>query len=92
MFKQLLWSDGAKGPEAAEALKLTSTDVNELGCVIDDVIPEPLGGAHHDHQLAASTVKEYLLKHLAELDELSPEELIEQRYQRFRAMDEFEED
>ncbi len=87
----ILWSDGAKGPQAAEALKLTAQDVDSLGTVIDDVIPEPLGGAHQDHQQSAATVKEYLLKHLAELEELSGEELIEQRYQRFRAMSKIEE-
>ncbi|NOY13251.1 MAG: acetyl-CoA carboxylase carboxyltransferase subunit alpha [Deltaproteobacteria bacterium] len=82
----ILWNDGAKGPQAAEALKLTAQDVDSLGTVIDDVIPEPLGGAHQDHQLSAATLKEYLLKHLAELEPLSADELIEQRYQRFRAM------
>jgi acetyl-CoA carboxylase carboxyl transferase subunit alpha len=87
----ILWSDGAKGPQAAEALKLTAQDVEKLGTVIDDVIPEPLGGAHQDHKLAAASLKEYLLKHLSELEDLSADELIEQRYQRFRAMAEIEE-
>lgn len=82
----ILWSDGAKGPQAAEALKLTAQDVDSLKSVIDDVIPEPLGGAHCDHKAAAATLKEYLKKHLVELEKLSPEELIEQRYQRFRDM------
>ncbi len=82
----ILWSDGAKGPQAAEALKLTSKDIDELGCVIDDVIPEPAGGAHNDISLAAANLKEYLQKHLDELNKLSPEELVEQRYQKFRAM------
>lgn len=87
----ILWSDGTKGAQAAEALKLTAQDVDSLKTVIDDVVPEPLGGAHQDHRLAAATLKEYLLKHLAELEEYSPEGLIEQRYQRFRAMSEVEE-
>ena len=82
----ILWSDGARGPEAAEALKLTAMDIDSLGVIIDDVIPEPLGGAHNDHAAAAATVKEYLKKHLEELKKLSPEELVEQRYQKFRAM------
>ncbi|NOQ50850.1 MAG: acetyl-CoA carboxylase carboxyltransferase subunit alpha [Desulfuromonadaceae bacterium] len=86
----ILWNDGSKGPQAAEALKLTAQDVDSLGTVIDDVIPEPVGGAHQDHKLAAASVKKALLKHLAELEELSAEELIEQRYQRFRAMSEIE--
>ncbi|SHI52051.1 acetyl-CoA carboxylase carboxyltransferase subunit alpha [Malonomonas rubra DSM 5091] len=87
----ILWSDGTKGPQAAEALKLTAQDVDSLGTVIDDVVPEPLGGAHQDHQVTAATLKKYLLKHLAELEAMSAEELIEQRYQRFRAMSEIEE-
>lgn len=87
----ILWSDGTKGPQAAEALKLTAQDVDSLKTVIDDVVPEPLGGAHQDHQLAAKTLKEYLLKHLTELEDYSPEGLIEQRYQRFRNMSEIEE-
>lgn len=87
----ILWSDGAKGPQAAEALKLTAQDVDSLGTVIDEVIPEPLGGVHQDHDLAAATLKEHLLKHLTELEEYSPEGLIEQRYQRFRAISKFEE-
>ena len=87
----ILWSDGTKGPLAAEALKLTAQDVDSLKTVIDDVVPEPLGGAHQDCEQAAATLKEYLLKHLAELEEYSPEGLIEQRYQRFRTMTEVEE-
>ena len=82
----ILWSDGAKGPQAAEALKLTAADINELGCIIDDVIEEPLGGAHNDVKLAAENVKQCLKKHLEELQQLSGDELIEQRYEKFRAM------
>lgn len=82
----ILWGDGAKGPQAAEALKLTARDVESLGCVIDDVVPEPLGGAHSDHKATANTLKEYLKRHLGELSQLSGEELVEQRYQRFRNM------
>jgi len=87
----ILWSDGTKGPQAAEALKLTATDILALGCVIDDVIPEPIGGAHNDHLLAAASVRKYLKKHLDELQKLSAEELVEQRYQKFRAMSRVEE-
>ncbi|RME35135.1 MAG: acetyl-CoA carboxylase carboxyltransferase subunit alpha [Deltaproteobacteria bacterium] len=82
----ILWSDGTRGPEAAEALKLTATDIDSLGCVIDDIIPEPAGGAHTDHEAAAQNVKAYLKKHLDDLRGLSAEELVEQRYQKFRAM------
>ncbi len=86
----ILWSDGSKGPQAAEALKLTAHDVDSLKTVIDEVVPEPLGGAHLDHDQASVVLKQYLLKHLAELEEYSPEGLVEQRYQRFRAMTEVE--
>ena len=82
----ILWSDGTMGPQAAEALKLTATDIADLGCVIDDVIPEPLGGAHNNPREAAANIKQYLKKHLNELKSLTPEELVEQRYQKFRAM------
>lgn len=82
----ILWSDGAKGPQAAEALKLTATDINELGCVIDAVVSEPLGGAHNDVAQACEKLKEQLKLHLDELKELSAEELVQQRYDKFRAM------
>jgi acetyl-CoA carboxylase carboxyl transferase subunit alpha len=75
----ILWKDGTKGGEAAEALKLTARDIEKLGCVIDEVIPEPLGGAHSDHPAC-------LKKHLEELKRLSPDQLREQRYQKLRAM------
>jgi acetyl-CoA carboxylase carboxyl transferase subunit alpha len=87
----ILWSDGTKGPQAAEALKLTAADILELGCVIDDVIPEPVGGAHNDIPLAAASVKKVLKKHFEELKKLSPQALVEQRYQKFRAMTRVEE-
>jgi acetyl-CoA carboxylase carboxyl transferase subunit alpha len=82
----ILWKDGTKGDEAAEALKLTARDIQKLGCVIDDVIPEPLGGAHVDHEAAAEMVRICLKKHLDELNQLSPDELREQRYQKLRSM------
>jgi acetyl-CoA carboxylase carboxyl transferase subunit alpha len=82
----ILWSDGSKGPIAAEALKLTATDIMSLGCIIDDVIPEPVGGAHTNHPATGVSVKSYLKKHLEELKRLSPQELVEQRYDKFRAM------
>ena len=82
----ILWSDGTRGPQAAEALKLTAQDIDELGTVIDEVIPEPPGGAHNDHVAAAAQVKKVLKNHFNELRKLSPEELVEQRYQKFRAM------
>lgn len=87
----ILWNDGTMGPQAAEALKLTARDIDELGCVIDDIIPEPEGGAHNDPAAAAENIREYLKKHLEELQALPPEQLVEQRYQKYRAMSRVEE-
>lgn len=81
----ILWKDGAKAPEAAELLKLTAQDLSQLG-VADEVIKEPLGGAHRDYQLAAKNVEKALKKHLKDLSKLTPEELVEDRYKKFRAI------
>ncbi|MBN1141330.1 MAG: acetyl-CoA carboxylase carboxyl transferase subunit alpha, partial [Deltaproteobacteria bacterium] len=82
----ILWGDGTLGPQAAEALRLTAQDIDNLGDVIDGVIPEPTGGAHNDPKAAAEYVKKALLRHLDELKRLSGAELVEQRYRKFRAM------
>ncbi len=81
----ILWSDGTKGAQAAEALKPTAQDIIKLG-VIDEIVPEPVGGAHRDHEATAANLKEAIARHLAELNKLSCDELVEQRYQKFRAM------
>ncbi len=75
---------------AAEALKLTSRDLANLG-VVDNVIPEPLGGAHRDPAEMGNMLKTYLLRSLRELTKLKCETLMEQRYQKFRKMGGFEE-
>jgi acetyl-CoA carboxylase carboxyl transferase subunit alpha len=76
-------------PLAATALRLTAKDLATFG-VIDDVIPEPLGGAHRDHREMATTLKHFLLRYLRELSSLSTPELLEGRYQKFRRMGLFE--
>ncbi|PIQ88198.1 MAG: acetyl-CoA carboxylase carboxyl transferase subunit alpha [Candidatus Omnitrophica bacterium CG11_big_fil_rev_8_21_14_0_20_43_6] len=81
----ILWKDGARAPQAAEVLKLTAPDLLKMG-LIDEVIPEPLGGAHRDPQKIASSVKEVLLRNLKELESLDKEELLKSRYKKFRAM------
>ncbi len=81
----IIWRDEKLAPKAAEALHLTAQDAYQLG-VIDEIIPEPLGGAHRNPLEAALNVKEALLRHLAELKQMSPEELREQRYRKFRGM------
>lgn len=86
----ILWRDAAKAPDAAEALKLTATDVQSLG-LIDGIIPEPVGGAHRDPQTTANSLKACLLGALEELDRLSPEERISQRIQKYRRMGVYDE-
>jgi len=81
----ILWKDGAKAPLAAEVLKLTGPDLLKMG-LIDEVIPEPLGGAHRDVQKIASSVKEVLLRNIKELESLDQEELLKLRYKKFRSM------
>jgi acetyl-CoA carboxylase carboxyl transferase subunit alpha len=78
-------------PKAAEALKLTSRDLFRLR-VIDDIIPEPLGGAHRDHREMANTLKAYLLRYLRDLSSTPANQLLEQRYQKFRRMGVFHEE
>ena len=84
----ILWRDGKKAPEAAEALKITAPELKKLGA-IDEVIKEPAGGAQKSHRLACENVKKAILKALKGLSKLSPDELIEQRYQKWRAMGNF---
>jgi acetyl-CoA carboxylase carboxyl transferase subunit alpha len=88
----ILWkvaTDETK-PLAAEALRMTARDLFGFG-IIDHVIPEPLGGAHRDHREMANTLKKYLVRYLRELQYLSAEDLLEQRYQKFRRMGVFHE-
>ena len=75
--------DGSRGYEAAAALKLTAADNLRLG-IIDEIIPEPLGGAHRDLTGTAALIKQSLLRALPPLQTLSPEALVEARYQKFR--------
>lgn len=79
----ILWKGVEHREKAAAALKFTSKDLLKFG-VVDDVIEEPLGGAHRDHRLMALRVKQYLRAQLRELVKIPVEELVEQRYQRFR--------
>ncbi len=85
----ILWKHRKHAPEAAEAMKLAAPDLLKLG-LIDGYIPEPAGGAHHDHQATGAALKETILKHLDELEKLSTEQLLEARYQKFRGFGEWE--
>jgi acetyl-CoA carboxylase carboxyl transferase subunit alpha len=86
----ILWRHRSHAPEAAEALKLTARDLKELN-VIDQVIAEPLGGAHLDHEKAAANLKTTVLQQLDELSKKSKKLLLEERYQKFRAMGQVDE-
>lgn len=84
----ILWKSQEHAPKAAEALKMTSRDLLRLG-IIDEIIPEPLGGAHRDHREAASSVKSFLIRSLRELAEPPRPELLQRRYDRFRRIGTF---
>lgn len=84
----ILWRDGARGPDAAEQLKLLAGHAKDNG-IVDELVSEPTGGAHRDPADAAERLAEALRRHLAELDAMTPEERIEQRYAKFRAMGPF---
>jgi acetyl-CoA carboxylase carboxyl transferase subunit alpha len=79
----ILWKDRSAAAKAAEALKITAKDLKELG-LVDEVIPEPLGGAHNDLPANANTLRNFLLKHLNDILSLPAEERLRVRYEKFR--------
>lgn len=87
----ILWKDG-KSPEmrerAASALRITAPELLELG-VIDEILPEPVGGAHADHLAVAATLKERLVEHLEELRKLKPEKLVRRRRDKYLKMGQY---
>jgi acetyl-CoA carboxylase carboxyl transferase subunit alpha len=84
----IMWRDATKKELAAEAMRITATDLQELGC-IDDIVPEPEGGAHRDHEVAANLLDVTLQKHYAELKKVPSAELVVSRYNKFRNMARF---
>jgi acetyl-CoA carboxylase carboxyl transferase subunit alpha len=86
----ILWKDPAAAPKAAEALKVSADHLEKLG-VVDEVIPEPLGGAHNDPTQAARALQQVLQKHLSDLRALKMDKLLETRYERFRHLGVYEE-
>ena len=84
----ILWRDGTKAPEAAEALKITAPDLLKLGA-IDEVVPEPAGSAHKNQKTACANVKKAVLAAIKELKKLTPEELVEARYAKIRSYGNF---
>lgn len=86
----ILWKDRAAASKAAEALKITAKDLLELG-IADEVVPEPLGGAHNNPAAAAESFKEHLLRNLNELLQTAPEQRLKNRYGKFRGYGHFTE-
>jgi acetyl-CoA carboxylase carboxyl transferase subunit alpha len=84
----IMWRDATKKELAAEAMRITATDLSELGC-IDDIVPEPEGGAHRDQEAAANLLDVSLQKHLSELKKLPTADLLVSRYNKFRNMAQF---
>ena len=84
----ILWKDRSAASKAAEALKITAKHLLELG-LVDGVIPEPLGGAHTNTEKTADTLREHLLKHLEDVEKLTNEDRLKQRYAKFRAFGHF---
>src|SRR5881397_165111 len=84
----ILWKDRAAAEKAAAALKITARDLLELG-LVDEIVPEPLGGAHNDPKVTAETLKRHLLKHLKQLHKLSGTDRLKHRYDKFRSYGRF---
>jgi acetyl-CoA carboxylase carboxyl transferase subunit alpha len=84
----IMWRDASKKELAAEAMRITADDLSELGC-IDDIVPEPEGGAHRDHEAAANLLDASLQKHFAELKKVPADELVASRYNKFRTIAQF---
>lgn len=84
----IMWRDASKKEIAAQALKITATDLSELGC-IDGTVPEPEGGAHNDHDAAAALLDIELQRHLSELNALSVKDMLDARYMKFRNIAQF---
>src|ERR1700739_4196669 len=84
----IMWRDATKKELAAEAMRITATDLSELGC-IDGIVPEPEGGAHRDYDAAANLLDITLQRHLAELKKMATAELLVSRYNKFRTIAQF---
>jgi acetyl-CoA carboxylase carboxyl transferase subunit alpha len=84
----IMWRDASKKDLAAQALRITASDLTEMGC-IDGIVPEPEGGAQLDHEAAAALLDAALQKHLTELGKLPIQELLASRYKKFRNMAQF---
>ncbi|KAF0197937.1 MAG: acetyl-CoA carboxylase carboxyl transferase subunit alpha, partial [bacterium] len=86
----ILWKDATKADKAAQSMRVTAQDLKALG-LVDEIIPEPKGGADKDHKAMAQILGEYLAQALSTIRSLSQDELLEKRYDKFRRMGAFEE-
>jgi acetyl-CoA carboxylase carboxyl transferase subunit alpha len=84
----ILWRDSAKAETAAQALRITAVDLKELS-IVDEVVPEPEGGAHSDHEATARLLDPFLVRDLDSLSALAVPDLLRRRYQKFRRMGQF---
>jgi len=84
----ILWKDASKADQAAEAMRITAQDMLELD-IVEEVVPEPKGGAHRDPAAQAESIKDALWRHLQELRGMTPEQLREDRYHKFRKIGKF---
>jgi acetyl-CoA carboxylase carboxyl transferase subunit alpha len=84
----IIYRDSGKAEQAAAALRLTAEDLTSLN-LIDGIVPEPGGGAHEDWDAAAELLRKALVLHLSELDGLTPEQIVDHRYEKFRKMGNF---
>ena len=87
----ILWKDRAAAPDAADALKITSNHLKQFG-LVDEIIPEPMGGAHNDPEATAATLRKHLLKHLKALKRMPVKKRLDARYEKFRDHGQFEEE
>jgi acetyl-CoA carboxylase carboxyl transferase subunit alpha len=86
----ILWKSADKAEEAAEAMRITAQSLNEFG-LVDAVLPEPLGAAHRDPQATAEVIRNAVIKHLADVERLEIEQLLEQRQSRIAAFGQYRE-
>ena len=84
----ILWRDKVYAPQAAEAMRVSARELKDIE-LVDELIAEPLGGAHHNYQLTADNLKAALLKNLTALKKIAVDELLEQRYQKYRLIGEY---
>jgi acetyl-CoA carboxylase carboxyl transferase subunit alpha len=84
----ILWKDRARSDEAAKALKLTAQDLLNFG-IIDNIVPEPVGGAHRNPQLTAENIKRIILGSIKDMSSVSKDDMLKARYEKFRRIGKF---